>query len=401
MINNRTPLKQSITEKVVAPIDRARLQPDSGVAKLSLHYYRGSVGSGNNTAELDFFSDMWNRFTTEISSLFSIKGLKSDEIYLDVVVRTPNGNQIIPNVRLSKNALHDRNDDDLRRLKNGEEMHVKITYDGGKVSEVTPTSWVFDSPTPEKIQAEGVMNTATGASAPADGSVGSKAATTNPSLSSLEPAGSSFKQLITNDGTISQWAGKINYAARLFGVDANLVAAVLVTESTGYQKAKSSEGAQGLMQLIPGTMQYARTLVSAKYPTQVMSLDPTDPLTNILCGTAYLASLLTSFGGDHEKAIAAYNAGPGTVDRFDKTGHGLPYGINILGDGRDYTQTGGTGPSDPRGYVFKVRTAWSAYYARSTQLGDKKSNQRLEIAYMDQTAATMNSAHMVVGAGAA
>ena len=90
--------------------------------------------------------------------------------------------------------------------------------------------------------------------------------------------------------------------------DADLLASVIRAESGGQVHAVSRVGAQGLMQLMPGT---ASTL-GVK--------DSFQPEQNIAGGTAYLDSLLTRYHDNLALALAAYNAGPGAVDRY----HGVP-----------------------------------------------------------------------------
>ena len=95
-------------------------------------------------------------------------------------------------------------------------------------------------------------------------------------------------------------------AAKEQGVDAKLLRAVIDQESGFHPCAISSKGAQGLMQLMPGTADLLQVA------------DPFDPKENIEAGAKYLKQLLDKNGGDIAKALGAYNAGPNTDDPADK-----------------------------------------------------------------------------------
>lgn len=107
-----------------------------------------------------------------------------------------------------------------------------------------------------------------------------------------------------------------NEAAQLYGVSADLVRAVIQTESGFDETAVSPVGAQGPMQLMPTT---AKALGIA---------DPQDARQNIFGGTKYLSKLLDRFNGNVALALASYNAGPTVVARHK--------GIPPYGETRGY-----------------------------------------------------------------
>lgn len=119
----------------------------------------------------------------------------------------------------------------------------------------------------------------------------------------------------------------VSSASQRNGVAPGLVNAVVMTESAGDPSAISRAGAQGLMQLMPGTA--AGCGVSNAF----------DPEQNVDCGTRYLHELLSRYNNNIELAVAAYNAGPGAVDQY----HGVP----------PYAET--------RAYVERVLTAYRNY----------------------------------------
>jgi soluble lytic murein transglycosylase-like protein len=105
-------------------------------------------------------------------------------------------------------------------------------------------------------------------------------------------------------GGATPFAAEIDAAAQRHGVDPALLKGLIRQESNFDPNATSPAGARGLTQLMPGT---AAGLGVA---------DPTDPAQAIEGGAKYLRQQLDRFGGDVQKALAAYNAGPGAVAKF-------------------------------------------------------------------------------------
>ena len=118
----------------------------------------------------------------------------------------------------------------------------------------------------------------------------------------------------------------IHDAARAHGVDPRLVAAVARRESAFNAEAVSNKGAGGIMQLMPATASYLGVH------------NVFDARENIFGGTRYLRTLLDTFNGDLDLALAAYNAGPGAVAKH----RGVP----------PYRET--------RAYVAAVRATYEA-----------------------------------------
>ena len=102
-----------------------------------------------------------------------------------------------------------------------------------------------------------------------------------------------------------QYADTISKAASTYNVPEKLLASIIKQESNFKSNAVSSAGATGLMQLMPSTAKY----LGVK--------DATDPEQNIMGGAKYLRKMLDQFDNNVSLALAAYNAGPGNVKKYD------------------------------------------------------------------------------------
>jgi soluble lytic murein transglycosylase len=115
------------------------------------------------------------------------------------------------------------------------------------------------------------------------------------------------------DYRVSRYRPLIDAAAAKHGVDAKLIGAVIRTESSGNPRAVSSSGAVGLMQLMPATAQEMADDLKMGAISRDRLLDPA---LNIELGTCYLAKLQKVFNNDLCLVLAAYNAGPTQVRKW-------------------------------------------------------------------------------------
>lgn len=113
---------------------------------------------------------------------------------------------------------------------------------------------------------------------------------------------------LTPGGSTADVHALLSHAGAQHDIDVELLASLVHAESNGRAHAVSRTGAEGLMQLMPGTAQ------------QLGVQDRFQPEQNINGGTAYLDALLTRYHDNLALALAAYNAGPAAVDKY----HGVP-----------------------------------------------------------------------------
>lgn len=111
-------------------------------------------------------------------------------------------------------------------------------------------------------------------------------------------------QFYRGDGQGLSLSSLIEHYAERFHLDSALVKAVIKVESDFNPQVVSNKGAQGLMQLMPATA------------LEMGVSDPFDPGQSIYGGTYYLRQMLNTFDSNLDHALAAYNAGPSTVQRY-------------------------------------------------------------------------------------
>lgn len=130
---------------------------------------------------------------------------------------------------------------------------------------------------------------------PATGEYAPAAADFAPAASAAHPV-----TVVPETAGPEQWQARVAQLAAKYDVSPTLLEALVWQESRWRPGAVSSAGARGLAQLMPGT-------------ARQMGVNPNDPHANLEGGARYLRMQLDAFNGDVEKALAAYNAGPGRV----------------------------------------------------------------------------------------
>lgn len=129
------------------------------------------------------------------------------------------------------------------------------------------------------------------------------------------------------DAEVPRVAATLVRAAERHDLDLDLLLALIFVESSGYNFAVSPVGARGLMQIMPRTGEELAQRLGRPWPGPDALFDP---VLNLDLGTAYLRQLLNRYDGHLEKALTAYNAGPGFVDRRLARGAQLPRSYSRL-----------------------------------------------------------------------
>jgi hypothetical protein len=177
----------------------------------------------------------------------------------------------------------------------------------------------------------------------------------------IQSVRSGFSRL-SSEGS-SDYHSIVHEKAANYDLDPSLIKAVIKTESNWNNRAVSRAGAKGLMQLMPATAM------------DMNVSNPFDPEENIEGGTKYLKFLLEKFNGDLTLALAAYNAGPKTVEKF---GYVPPI-------------------TETRQYVKKVLSLYNGKTTYSTKVNynDKKSEAIYKVTMDDGTVLFTNSSLFV------
>lgn len=180
-----------------------------------------------------------------------------------------------------------------RHLSGGEHLPSTITMKPASL----PTSSTINSATGSKVK-----GTASVKSEPASNHIGANASSGGSFLNGISELRTPASFVERMSKKLGAYDDHIEAASAEFKVSPSLIKAIITAESAGNPHAVSPVGAKGLMQLMDGTAK------------DVHVHNVFDPAQNIMGGTRYIARMLKSFGS-LEHAVAAYNAGPGNVQK--------------------------------------------------------------------------------------
>jgi len=200
------------------------------------------------------------------------------------------------------------------------------------------------------------ISTSSASSAASTGAAGSSGFAAQLASVTGTPAASATTDTTATAGTAAgpgastPYAAEIDAAAAKYNVDPALLRGLIRQESNFNANATSPAGARGLTQLMPGT-------------AAALGVDPSVPAQAIEGGAKYLRQQLDRFGNDPAKALAAYNAGPGAVQRYG----GVPpyaetqnYVRKVMGYAAEYRQAAPASASAAAATVPSAVAATSA-----------------------------------------
>ena len=185
--------------------------------------------------------------------------------------------------------------------------------------------------------------------------------------------------------TAASIAALVQQIASQYGLNPGLALAVAQRESSLNPNAVSSEGAQGVMQLMPAT--------AAQYGVT----NPFDPVQNITAGVQYLLALLSQFNGDVASALAAYNWGPGNVKNAQNQ-----YGANWLAYAPSSTQAyvfalSGVAPGQPPAPITTITVDATTGEPVSTETSPAAAPDTVTIAGVEIPTSALLAAGIVLG----
>ena len=181
----------------------------------------------------------------------------------------------------------------------------------------SPSTSLFTTMLDEMLEDSSLSGSSLGTMSSSGSLLGNIAPTTFPTSLS-QSTNLSMKKMNAATNSNGNYEDIIKGAAEQYNIPEQLISSVIQHESNFKSDSVSHAGAQGLMQLMPGTAKFLGVN------------DSFDPAQNIKGGASYLRQMLDQFNGNIEHALAAYNAGPGNVRKYG--------GIPPFKETQDYVQ---------------------------------------------------------------